>query len=108
MNALNNVIREAYRPYMSIIKSIKEKELDSSISHLHSKVIDTANHKILEENDISFSLFALSMFLNAYYGKPCFVFIDEYDLPYDTAYHNGYYEKARSVMSQLFSLLLKV
>jgi Predicted AAA-ATPase len=71
-------------------------------------MVDIANGGSFTENDISLSLHALSVFLKAYYGKGCFVFIDEYDSPYDNAFRNGYYEKAQTILSQLFSLLLKV
>ena len=71
-------------------------------------MIDIANHGLLDESDITVSLHALSKFLNAYYGKHCIVFIDEYDTPYDTAYQNGYYEEAQPIIAQLLSSLLKV
>ena len=60
------------------------------------------------ENNIAHSLRALSKFLKAHYKMPCIVFIDEYDTPYDTAYQYGYYEKARPIIAQLLTLLLKV
>ena len=108
MDALNEVIFQAYDPYFSIITSVKKDELASGIYRLIPKMIDIANGGSFTKNNIARSLFALSMFLKAYYGKRCFVFIDEYDAPYDTAYQNGYYEKARPIMSQLLSSLLKV
>jgi hypothetical protein len=109
MVALNGVIRDAYRPYSSIIKEpINETNSTFDLSYLEPEAIEVANHRLLDESDITDSLFALSVFLKSYYGKRCFVFIDEYDAPYDTAYQFGYYEKARPIMSQLFLSLLKV
>jgi hypothetical protein len=108
MKTLNYAIREAYGPYFSIIKTINEIKPNFDLSCLHPKVIDIANNGSFDENDITISLHALSKFLKAYYGKPCIVFIDEYDAPYDTAYQYGYYEKAQPIIGQLLNLLLKV
>jgi hypothetical protein len=100
MKNLNTAISKTYDPYMSIIKSVKENELDSGISHLSSKMTNVNNGESLDENDISFSLYALSKFLNAHYGKRCIVLVDDYEAPYEAACRKDYYEKARSVMSQ--------
>jgi hypothetical protein len=109
MTILNYVIFQAYRPYFSIIKkTINETDSDFDLSCLHPKVIDIANNGSFNENDITISLHALSVFLNARYEVPCIVFIDEYDAPYDTAYQYGYYEEAQPIIGQLLTLLLKV
>jgi hypothetical protein len=108
MNALNEVILEAYGPYLSIIKIINETDSTFDPSCLHPRLKDIANGVFLTENNIAGSLFALSKFLKAKYGERCFVFIDEYDTPYDTAYQNGYYEKAKATTAQLLNSLLKV
>ena len=108
MVALNGVIHDAYDPYLPIIKSIEESKKPFDISYLHPEVVYIANHTLLSKSNIPRSLLALSMFLKAYYKKRCFVFIDEYDAPYDTAYKNGYYEEARPIIAQLLNTLLKV
>jgi hypothetical protein len=109
MSALHDVILEVHGSYLSIIKkTINETNSTFDPSCLEPEVIDIANHRLLTENNIARSLFALSVFLKEDYGKHCIVFIDEYDDPYDTVYHNGYYEKARPIMSQLLLSLLKV
>jgi hypothetical protein len=108
MVALNGVIRDAYDPYLSIIKSIEKSNDPFDISYLHPEVVYIANHSLFSKSNIPRSLFALSVFLKAYYKKRCFVFIDEYDAPYDIAYQNGYYEKAQPIIGQLLNALLKV
>jgi hypothetical protein len=108
MEDLNEVIREAYSPYLPIIKSIEKSNDPFDISYLHPEVVYIANHSLLSKSNIPRSLFVLSRFLKAHYKKHCMVFIDEYDAPYDTSYQNGYYEKARPIMSQLLNSLLKV
>lgn len=40
-------------------------------------------------------------------GTPVIVFIDEYDVPLDKAYQNGYYPKMVSLIRSLFSQALK-
>jgi hypothetical protein len=109
MDALNGVIRDAYRPYSSTIKEpINKTNPTFDFSYLEPEAIEVANHRPLSKSNIPRSLLALSIFLKSYYKKHCMVLIDEYDAPYDTAYQNGYYEKARPIMSQLLSSLLKV
>jgi hypothetical protein len=109
MGKLNEVIREACMPYSSIIKEpINKNNSTFNLSYLYPVLIEVVNHKPLSEIDITDSLFALSVFLKAYYKKRCFVFIDEYDGPYYIANQKGYYEDARSIMSQLLTALLKV
>jgi hypothetical protein len=109
MVALNGVIRDAYRPYSSIIKKpINKTNPTFDFSYLEPEAIEVANHRPLSKSNIPRSLFALSMFLKAHYKKRCFVFIDEYDAPYDIAYQYGYYEKAQPIIGQLLNALLKV
>jgi hypothetical protein len=108
MVALNGVIRDAYDPYLPIIKSIRKSKKPFDISYLHPEVVHIAKHRLLGKSNIPRSLFVLSRFLKARYEVPCIVLIDEYDTPYDTAYQYGYYEKAQPIIGQLLTLLLKV
>ena len=66
----------------------------------------------LFENEISLedqqgSLMLLSKLLYKHYGKKVILLIDEYDVPLDKAYDNGYYEAMVSHIRSLFSQALK-
>lgn len=53
------------------------------------------------------SLRFLTEILFKYYGIPVIVLIDEYDVPLDKAYQNGYYADMVSLIRSLFSQVLK-
>ena len=53
------------------------------------------------------SLKLLSRLLNKHYGRPCVILIDEYDVPLDKAYQNGYYPQMVHLIRSLFSQGLK-
>lgn len=53
------------------------------------------------------SLRVLTQLLYKHYGIPVIVLIDEYDVPLDKAYQNGYYSKMVSLIRSLFSQALK-
>ncbi len=53
------------------------------------------------------SLRFLTELLYEHYGIPVIVLIDEYDVPLDKAYQNGYYQEMVSLIRSLFSQALK-
>ncbi len=53
------------------------------------------------------SLRVLTQLLFKHYGIPVIVLIDEYDVPLDKAYQNGYYQEMVSLVRSLFSQVLK-
>ncbi len=53
------------------------------------------------------SLRILTQLLFKHYGTPAIVLIDEYDVPLDKAYQNGYYPEMVSLIRSLFSQALK-
>ncbi len=53
------------------------------------------------------SLNLMSELLYKHYGKKVIVLIDEYDVPLDKAYHQGYYDKMILLIRQLFGNVLK-
>ena len=58
-------------------------------------------------NALSVSIELLSECLKDYYGKKTFILIDEYDVPLESAYLNGYYDKMLSFIRTLFSSAMK-
>ena len=53
------------------------------------------------------SLKLLTQLLYKHYGIPAIVLIDEYDVPLDKAYQNGYYTEMVGLIRSLFSQVLK-
>ncbi len=69
-------------------------------------------NRLMEEDfskpaDIHKSLRLLTQLLFKHYGEPVIVLIDEYDVPLDKAYQNGYYSEMVSLIRSLFSSALK-
>lgn len=61
----------------------------------------------MDEDIILTSLKVLSDLLSKYYGKQAIVLIDEYDVPLDKAFQNGYYDKMVGLIRNLFGNVLK-
>ena len=57
---------------------------------------------------LKFSLKTLSQLLYKHYGKKVIILIDEYDVPLDKAYQNGYYDDMVSLLRGLFGEALKI
>lgn len=68
--------------------------------------------RLLEEDfskasNVTGSLKLLSRLLFKHFGKKVIVLIDEYDVPLDKAYENGYYDRMVKLIRSLFSQVLK-
>lgn len=53
------------------------------------------------------SLFTLTRMMSDYYGKPAILLIDEYDVPLQKAYENGYYREMLDVIRSIMGAALK-
>lgn len=62
---------------------------------------------VMEEELLISSLQLLSQLLNKHYGKKTVIIIDEYDVPLDKAFQNGYYREMVSLIRGLFGQALK-
>ena len=61
----------------------------------------------LDENVLTSSLRLLSHLLFQHYGEKTVILIDEYDVPLDKAFQNGYYQEMVSLIRGLFGMALK-
>ena len=61
----------------------------------------------MDEKSLISSLNILSELLYKYYGKKTVILIDEYDVPLDKAFQNGYYREMVSLIRGIFGLALK-
>ena len=62
---------------------------------------------VMSDNDLQRSLRTLSELLYKHYGKKAVILIDEYDVPLDKAYQNGYYREMVSLIRDIFGNALK-
>ena len=56
---------------------------------------------------LKFSLKKMSQLLYKYYGQKAIILIDEYDVPLDKAFKNGYYREMVTLIRDLFGTALK-
>lgn len=61
----------------------------------------------MDENVLTSSLRLLSHLLFKHYGEKIVILIDEYDVPLDKAFQNGYYQEMVSLIRGLFGMALK-
>lgn len=62
---------------------------------------------LMDEDTLESSLQTLSELLFRYYGQKAIILIDEYDVPLDKAYQNGYYKEMVALIRMLFGEALK-
>lgn len=74
----------------------------------YKAVIALQNGKYsMDENVLISSLRLLSHLLFRHYGEKTVILIDEYDVPLDKAFQNGYYQEMVSLIRGLFGMALK-
>lgn len=56
----------------------------------------------MDEDTLESALQTLSELLFQHYGQKVIILIDEYDVPLDKAYQNGYYREMVSLIRSLF------
>lgn len=61
----------------------------------------------MDEDTLESALHTLSELLYRHYGQKVIMLIDEYDVPLDKAYQNGYYKEMVSMIRSLFGEALK-
>ncbi len=61
----------------------------------------------MDEKILISSIYLMSRFLYKHYGQKTVILIDEYDVPLDKAFQNGYYREMVSLIRGLFGMALK-
>ena len=104
--------------YENMILNLKTAISDMYLEHIYlldsDKIYPFEKEQIKEilsykEDEIVLrnSIKTLSKYLNRYYDKPVMLFLDEYDVPLQTAYVNGYYEKGISFFKTFYGTTFK-
>lgn len=87
---------------------LESNQLDRSDKEAYSALIKSTSGKFEMDDDTLYgSLKTLSELLYKHYNKKVVVLIDEYDVPLDKAFQNGYYKEMTSLIRFLFGKVLK-
>jgi len=100
LNKLRLVISKEFARHQNIINNEKLNENDIS----YIKRIITG---IASKEDLEFSIISLTELFFKYYNKKVILLIDEYDVPIQEAYMNGYYNEVIGFMRNLLGAALK-
>ena len=97
---MKTAILDMYQEHMNLLESDKiyefEKEKMKQILFCREDEVDLKN-----------SIKDLSKYLNRHYEKPVMLLVDEYDVPLQNAYVEGYYEEAIKFFRDFYRLTFK-
>ena len=91
----------------NIIDIYAEIKNSDTISQRERKLLDIYQNAEADINDLKISLKILSQCLYKHYQQKVFILIDEYDVPLQSAYNNGYYDEMVDFLRSVFSSSLK-
>ena len=97
--------------FLSLIQTV----LEQNIELLHSEKVNIITKKRLEslvnnqvtDIDLQNALYYICVALKQHYQKNVILLIDEYDVPLQSAYTNGYYDEMVDFLRNVFSSALK-
>ena len=100
ITGFKSAVLDAYREHMYLLDSDKiyqfEKDRINDILYIRE-----------DEETLIKSIKELSGYLYRHYEKPVMLFIDEYDVPIQTAYVEGYYEQAIKFLKTFYGTTFK-
>ncbi len=82
-------------------------ESDRLMQYDKAKLGRLVENRLERPAELYGSLKLLTRLLHKHYGISTIVMIDEYDVPLDQAYHNGYYTQMVNLVRSVFSQVLK-
>ena len=97
---LKTVMINMYKEHMYLLDS--DKIYDFEKENIKDILFARENEIVLKN-----AIKDLSEYLSRYYEKPVILLIDEYDVPLQTAYVNGYYEEAKEFLKNFFNITFK-
>ena len=77
----------------------------TQVSHEHKETMRRLLQKTASDDELSSSLLLLTHMMQAHYGKPIILLIDEYDVPLAKASANGYYKEMLDVMKGIMQAM---
>ena len=91
----------------NIIDIYAEIKNSDTISQRERKLLDIYQNAEADIDDLKISLKILSHCLYKHYQQRVIILIDEYDVPLQSAYNNGYYDEMVDFLRSVFSSALK-
>ncbi|WRK56002.1 AAA family ATPase [Coprobacillaceae bacterium CR2/5/TPMF4] len=91
----------------NIIDIYTEIKNSDTISQRERKLLDIYQNAEADIDDLKISLKILSHCLYKHYQQRVIILIDEYDVPLQSAYNNGYYDEMVDFLRSIFSSALK-
>ena len=91
----------------NIIDIYTEIKNSDTISQRERKLLDIYQNAEADIDDLKISLKILSHCLYKHYQQKVIILIDEYDVPLQSAYNNGYYDEMVDFLRSIFSSALK-
>ena len=91
----------------NIIDIYAEIKNSDTISQRERKLLDIYQNAEADIDDLKISLKILSHCLYKHYQQKVIILIDEYDVPLQSAYNNGYYDEMVDFLRSVFSSSLK-
>ena len=91
----------------NIIDIYAEIKNSDTISQRERKLLDIYQNAEADIDDLKISLKILSHCLYKHYQQKVIILIDEYDVPLQSAYNNGYYDEMVDFLRSIFSSALK-
>ena len=95
---LQETITDIYGDHLYLLDSPR-------ISSYQKEIMDRILRKTASEEEIKASILLLTKLMQAHYGKPVILLIDEYDVPIAKASANGYYDEMLDVMKGILQAL---
>ena len=106
------------RNYESMLLDMKTAMLNMYKEHMYllksDEIFDFEKDRIMDilycredENILKNSVRDLSEYLSRYYNKPVILLVDEYDVPLQNAYVEGYYEEAVKFFKTFYGVTFK-
>ena len=98
------IAKEAERfPFLADSKNLTEREKNRYYALISQK----DGQYSIKDDMLPASLQILSELLYKHYGKKTILLIDEYDVPLDKAFQNGYYKEMVALIRTMFGMALK-
>ena len=100
LNFFSLFLRRLYLQYAYLMKA---DTLDACMKEDYYRIVN----RQADQTEMAFALTRLMEMMQAYYGQPVILLLDEYDAPIQYAWDHGYYEQCIGFMRQFLSSALK-
>ena len=100
LNFFRLFLRRLYLQYAYLMKADR---LDACMKEDYDRIVN----RQADQTEMAFALTRLMEMMQAYYGQPVILLLDEYDAPIQYAWDHGYYDQCIGFMRQFLSSALK-